>query len=339
MKCFYILIVTLVCFAVLHAQTQLIPGKVQKISIVSKLDNSSQPVKIMPASGDAPRPLLVVLHTWSQSVNSGTGSYVKLCKQKNWHMVFPHFRGPNWTPEACGSDLVISDIEDAVSYMCKNFNVDPKRIYLLGGSGGGHCSLLMAGRRPDLFTAVSSWCPISDIARWHAEKRLHNRHSRYADHIEKSCGGDPAVSPAAKYQAQLRSPLSWLTNAAGETIIDISTGIHDGHTGSVPVGHAIRAYNMLADVNDRISDKDIQFIEKNRRVPDHLAVKTSDPAYGKHTVYLRKISNRVRLTLFEGGHNIFPDIGGEFLERQCVGHAPDFSNGKALNNKMVELTK
>jgi pimeloyl-ACP methyl ester carboxylesterase len=334
MRHFLILLSAISLSSIIAAE---IPIKIQPAQVISKFDQTAQLIRFQSASGNAPRPLLVALHTWSQSGKSGGKNYAELCRKKNWHMVYPHFRGPNWHPDACGSDLVISDIEDAVAYMCKNFNVDTSRIYLLGGSGGGHCALLMAGRRPDLFSAVSAWCPISDIARWHKECRARKR--RYNRDIEKSCGGDPELSPEAKFQAQLRSPLTWLPNAAGKTIIDISTGIHDGHSGSVPVGHAIRAYNILADEADRISDADIEFIEKNRRVPEHLAAKNSDPAYGKHTVYLRKVSSCVRLTLFEGGHNIFPEISGEFLERQVRGQKPDFANGKALDNRMDELAK
>lgn len=310
---------------------------IREVKITSKFDQTAQPAMIMAASGNDARPLLVALHTWSCSYKSDSRGFVQLCKERNWHLIYPNFRGPNWNPDACGSELVVSDIEDAVDYMCRNFNVDRKRIYLFGGSGGGHCTLLIAGRRPDLFCAVSAWCPISDIARWHKDsKKLKNS---YWKHIEISCGGNPEESDNALKEARKRSPLTWLPNAVDKVAVDISTGIHDGHTGSVPVGHAIRAYNILADEKDRISEEDIAFIEKNRAIPAHLKFLPGDPAYGKHKVYLRKVSRQVRLTIFEGGHNILPAVGGEWLSRQSAGNSPDFNTGAAGDSRSLELSK
>ena len=309
----------------------------EKIEILSKVDKTLQPSRIQSACGSEKRPLLVALHTWSYTFDSFCDDYAELCRKKNWHLIYPNFRGPNCTPAGCGSDLAVSDIEDAVEYMRKNYPVDDDHIYLMGGSGGGHFSLLVAGRRPDLFTAISAWCPISDIARWYGESL--ERGNRYAEHIELACSGNPQSDPAAMLQAQLRSPLSWLNNAVNKVPVDISTGIHDGHTGSVPIGQAVRAYNMLAAESDRISEADLEFMEKNEKIPAHLAAENSDPAYGNYTVYLRKSSNMVRLTLFEGGHNIFPEIGGNWLERQSRGGKVDFSDGEALQTKAVELSK
>ena len=145
---------------------------VQDILYPCKIDKSMQDAKFSPAAGTEPRPLVVCLHTWSYDHRQETYErYAELAQLKNWHMIFPKFRGPNWTPEGCGSELVVSDLEDAVAYVKNTVPVDPRRIYLTGGSGGGHCSLLMAARRPDLWTAVSSWCPISDIALWHIQSR------------------------------------------------------------------------------------------------------------------------------------------------------------------------
>ena len=251
--------------------------------------------------------------------------------------IFPHFRGPNWTPEGCGSDAVISDLEDAVAYMKSVCSVDEKRIYLMGGSGGGHASLLMAGRRPDLFTAISAWCPISDVARWHKESLV--RYKNYAEHIEKACGGDPAASEEAAFQARLRSPLTWLSNAANVCPVDIATGIHDGHKGSVPVGQAIRAYNLLAAEEDRISEEDLIYIEERESVPPHLRYQGSDPAYGAIPIYLRKISNRVRLTIFEGGHNILPAAACAWLANQQKPLTPDWQICNGESDKAIELTR
>ena len=129
-------------------------------------------------------------------------------------------------------------------------------------------------------------------------------------------------------EARKRSPLTWLPNAAGATVIEICTGIHDGHAGSVPVGHSIRAFNILAAPEDRISEEDIAFIEEKEQVPEHLAARSDDPAYGDRRIHLRKQSGMVRLTLFEGSHEMLLESAWEWLGRQCSTQAPDWSAGE-----------
>ncbi len=182
---------------------------------------------------------------------------------------------------------------------------------------------------PELWTAVSAWCPISDISRWHRESRERKR--VYADHIESACGGDPETSEKALEEARKRSPVSWLANAKDVLPVDINTGIHDGHTGSVPVGQSIRAYNLLAAPEDRIPEADISFIEENEKIPSHLAAKEGDPAYGTHAILLRKRSRQVRLTIFEGRHDMFFETAFDWLGRQISGHPADFSAGQPID--------
>ncbi len=301
-------------------------NSLEKITYPCSIDNSFQPAFRLLASGTSPRPLLVALHTWSCTCETGIERYTELCRQKNWHLIYPDFRGPNNTPQACGSDLVVADIADAAIYMQKNFAVDSSRVYLSGGSGGGHATLLVAGRRPELWAAASAWCPISDIAAWHREC-LDTRHHGYAEQIELACGGSPLNKAAAWQEALKRSPLTYLQNASGVPL-DISTGIHDGHTGSVPVSQAIQAYNLLAAPPDKIGQEDIEYIVTHERVPQPLLWADHDPAFGAYKVYLRKQSNLVRLSLFEGGHDLLSWPTFDWLERQQKGHAADWATGK-----------
>jgi len=107
-------------------------------------------------------PLLVFLHSWSGSIEQGP-MLVGLAKQRGWVMIAPAFRGINNNPEACASDLASQDIIDAVEYAKSHARIDTDRIYLVGGSGGGHMSLIMAARAPGLWAGVSAWVPISDL--------------------------------------------------------------------------------------------------------------------------------------------------------------------------------
>lgn len=309
----------------------------------SEADNSMQPALIVPAAGEDPRPLAVCLHTWSYGLEERNAQdYVKACAERNWHFIYPLFRGPNWTPQACGSDLVVSDLECAVKYMKEHYAVDDSRIYLVGGSGGGHASLLMAGRHPEVWTAVSSWCPISDIAAWYAQTRDKKKDPSargYDTHISEACGGDPTSCPEAAAQAKHRSPLTWLKNAAGNVILDIGTGIHDGHTGSVPVSHAVLAFNEAADPADRIAQADIDYMVQREEIPEHLRFEGNDPAYGRHRVLLRRTSNKVRLTLFEGGHEILTEAAFGFLDNQVKGADPVWYSGEKSDDGESGLTK
>ena len=311
-----------------------------EIAYPCKIDGTRQPALYWRAAGDGPRPLLVALHTWSYDHTDGYAHYAEYCLRHNWHLIFPKFRGPNWTPEACGSEYAVSDLEDAVRFVQGDAPVDGARVYLCGGSGGGHATLLMAGRRPDLWTAVSAWCPIADVAAWHRESR--ERGNEYAGHIERACGGDPNASAAAMAEARKRSPLTWLPNAIGALPVDINTGIHDGHGGnSVPVSQAIRAFNLLARPEERIPEEVVRELVATEAVPTPWRTAVADPAYGEHHLLLRRISGLVRLTIFEGGHDLLPYPAMEWLSRQRRGEEPSWTPGRppAESGEATRLTR
>ena len=91
----------------------------------------------------------------------------------------------------------------------------------------------------------------------------------------------------------------------------------DGHTGSVPVGHSLRAFNAVAAHNNRFSEDQIQFIETNAKIPLLLSNETSrDPSYGKKRPLLRRQSGKARLTLFRGTHEIIVEAALEWLSHQ-----------------------
>lgn len=314
----------------------------KQITYLSKLDHSMQPALMWAASGTEPRPLAVCLHTWSCGMDQPCTHFLEQCQKRNWHFIFPHFRGANWLPEACGSDLVVSDLEGAVIYMKEHYSVDPGKVYLVGGSGGGHASLLMAGRKPELWSAVSSWCPISDLTAWYVqtkEKKADPSRRSYDDHIFEACGGDPVSDKKASEQAIHRSPLTWMKGAKDKVILDIGAGIHDGHTGSVPISHAILAFNELAEPQDRISREDMVDMTENQRIPDSLRFQGEDPAYLDHPVLLRRTSGLARLTIFEGGHDILTAAAFGFLENQSAGKTPVWDSGSLSDSGETELTK
>jgi pimeloyl-ACP methyl ester carboxylesterase len=298
------------------------------VDVTSTKDGSPQKVVYTQpdsAAKDLPGPavpLLVFLHTWSGSIEQAP-ALSGLAKQRGWVMIAPAFRGPNNRPEACASDLASQDILDAVEYAKAHARIDTNRIYLVGGSGGGHMSLVMAARTPDLWAGVSAWVPISDLTAWHAESSA--RKNNYAKMIEQCCGGKPG--PATEAQYRHRSPLFHLTAAKGVPL-DINTGIHDGHTGSVPVSHSLLAFNVLAAPDKQVSAADIDFMVREQKIPTALAAETqNDPERQKATLF-RRASGNARVTVFEGGHDSEPSAALEWLSRQRKGQPADWSLGQ-----------
>lgn len=271
-------------------------------------------------------PLIVFLHSWSGGFEQGP-PWIDRAKKLGWVLVAPDFRGPNSRPEACASDLASQDILDAVAYARRDARIDASRIYLVGGSGGGHMSLVMAARAPDVWAAVSAWVPISDLAAWHAESKA--RKNNYAKMLEQSCGGAPGPATEAEYRH--RSPLFHLAAAKGVPL-DINTGIHDGHTGSVPVSHSLRAFNVLATPDKQVSAEDIAFMLRERKIPAALAAETQvDPEREKATLF-RRSSGNARVTVFEGGHESESGAAILWLSRQRKGQPADWSLGQAVRS-------
>jgi len=300
-----------------HAMT------VETTSIPSSFDGAEQNIRYLRAV-EKRRPLVVALHTWSHDYRQDdvSAEYFDRCRARDWNCIFPDFRGANNTPAACGSEAAMRDILDAVEWAMDEFAVDPRRIFLVGASGGGHMTLQTASHYPSTWTAVSAWVPISDIARWHRETT--ERGMAYAEHVELCCGGPPGSSAAVDGEYRSRSPLIELWRAH-IVPTDINAGIHDGHggtfggAGSVPVGHSVRAFNELAKAAGRTTDiipeDAIAVIEKEERIPESVTTETrEDPDYGRD-IHLRRQSGLARLTLFEGGHEIIYDAAFAWFER------------------------
>ena len=109
--------------------------------------------------------------------------------------------------------------------------------------------------------------------------------------------------------------------------LDINTGIHDGHTGSVPVSHSLHAFNVLAAPDKQVAAVDIGFMVRERKIPAGLAAETqADPERQKATLF-RRASGNARVTVFEGGHESESSAGVLWLSRQRKGQPADFSLG------------
>ncbi len=303
--------------AVILATACLDAGERTKVSIKSTADGSEQPCYvILPDGFDAtgePVPLLVSLHTWSGNVEQRNKPLEQLADERGWIYVFPHFRGPNSHPDACGSAKAQQDILDAVAWAKAKYPVDPKRVYLTGVSGGGHMTMLMVGCHPDIWTAASAWVGIGDLAAWH------NRHakSRYGAMARESCGGAPGDSDEVDRQYRDRSPVTHL-HRAKDMPLEIAAGVHDGHRGSVPIRHSLGAFNTIARAAGAtpIGEEEIvQLSRKDGRLDNPLASdQVEDPTFGRK-IYLHRHAGPARVTIFEGGHEGIAAAAVEWLAR------------------------
>ena len=293
------------------------PKQVQSVEYPASIDKSQQPMLVFTAKSKEKRPLLVGLHTWSAGYTQAGGEavYARWSIEKDWHFIHPHFRGPNKTPDACGSEKVVQDIIDAVEYMTKHHNVDSNRIYLVGASGGGHTSLLMAGRAPDIWAGVSAWVPISDLHVWWQQKDT-GKHAKYARQIEKVVGGRPDQKNEALQQCIKRSPITYLQNASGVNL-DINAGITDGHSGgSVPFTHSLYAFNKVVPEKNRIDSEWIEEFYRKQTLPAGFEKANRDPLYEKKQVVFRKIHRNSRVSIFQGKHEIIHNAALNWLAQQ-----------------------
>lgn len=274
------------------------------VRIESTMDGNFENAYFHGAVSGTPQPLVVSLHTWS-------GDYTQhdplalLCKSEDLNYIHPNFRGPNWTIEACCSELAINDIDDSITYALENGNVDPSRIYVIGVSGGGYATLAMFMKSRHKIRKFSAWVPISDLSAWYEESLI--RGNRYSNDI-LACTGSGEKGLDRK-QSELRSPLHWETrpNRLGESELAIHAGVYDGIQGSVPITHSINFYNkVLADLYPGGSKSAVSEIEKAKLLEFRKPLGDFGIIGGRE-ICLEKSHGNLRLIIFTGNHEILPE--------------------------------
>jgi dipeptidyl aminopeptidase/acylaminoacyl peptidase len=288
------------------------PGR-QRVTIRSTRDGSLQPSYIIVPPGYDPNgpavPLVVALHTWSYTLEQRHQQFEAGTTQRNWIYLFPNFRGVDDHAEACGSELAQQDVLDAVEWARARMKIDSKRIYLWGWSGGGHMALLMASRQPELWTAVSAWAGITDMAAYYREQ------DPGTDSQLRGCmGGAPGASTAIDGQYTARSPITNIARAS-RIPIDIWNGRDDS---DVSPTHAIQAFNRLATATGSplISAEETGQLTR----PDgHLdgpqsSDQTTDTKLGRE-IFLRRLAGPSRVTIYKGSHETFAAPTFEWFEK------------------------
>lgn len=208
--------------------------KQQEIWVKSSLDGTMQPSLFYKSESKETRPLLVGLHTWSYGRCNQIDNMLPMAERYDFNLLLPEFRGPNLSSnpdctKACGSDYAKQDVVDAIAHLVAQEDVDEKNIFLLGGSGGGHMALLMAGMCPELFKAVGAFVPITDLSKWTQQ----NDH--YCPHVQACCG--------SQEEMRKRSPITYL-----DTIAKANVKIfHGKYDAVVPVSHSLTLFNEIME--------------------------------------------------------------------------------------------
>ncbi len=291
-----------------------------EIEIPREGEEPGQPAVWYDSGSDRKKPLLLALHSWSEDYQQHFGiPYAVFARKNDWVFIHPDFRGEFDNEDATASEKAVRDILLALEYARAKASVDESRIYVTGFSGGAMMTLIMAGRYPEKFTAVSAWVPIYDLNDWY-EDLLQTPFAyteKYQEDIEASCGGAPDTDEQAREECSRRSPSAYLKNARGKDIrVFVSGGLQDPF---VPPSHAIRVFNDLADPEDSISEEDYLYIDENQSLPEGLeGQEVSDRFFEEadlEVVFTRESSN-VTLFLFDGGHDIIYNKNLDWLSRQ-----------------------
>ena len=300
--------------------------KFDSAKTISPLDGEEQSLLYWAPDGasESATPLFVFLHSWSSDYLQDNTKWFVECERRKWIWVHPDFRGVNQSPKACGSEFARQDILDAIRFARDTWKVDDERIYLAGVSGGGHMSLLMAGHHPEQFSAVSSWVGPNDLADWHRFHVKDGKPQKYAQMIEASLGGPPGASQAIDDDYRDRSPVFQLSRVA-DLPVSIWAGVKDGHTGSVPISHSLRAFNTIASAHgtSQITQQEIEALSVRMRLPNPTESDSAEDLTLGRKIQLRRTSGRSVVTIFEGGHESVPEAAFAWLEQQRRRVAPN----------------
>jgi hypothetical protein len=259
-------------------------------------DNQIQKAYFYSSSQNQKTPLIVSLHSWSGDYKQ-YDPLAELVKKEDWNYIHPDFRGANDSPDACMSEAVIQDIDDAIKYAIENGKIDEGKIIVVGASGGGMAVMGMYLRSSYNLYYCMAWAAISDLEAWYFQ-------SKYADDIysKNILQSTDSGNTLDIGEARRRSPLfiSPLEKKLG--MIEIYAGINDGYTGSVSILHSLLFYNKISSfcglTDVLVSDQDIIML-LSRSIKDN-----GGEYIDKRRILYKKSSKNIGLFIFDGTHEI-----------------------------------
>jgi pimeloyl-ACP methyl ester carboxylesterase len=136
------------------------------------------------------------------------------------------------------------DTIGTVRYMLAHYNVTLEQIYLVGSSMGGQAAAVTAAKYPDVFAAVTTVKPPTDMAQWYWESA-----SDHQDWMARECYLLAGVPPAPTGQTPTQNPFcyarrSGLSFARNDLHVPISIS-HSLVDTLVPVTHSLRLRDTI----------------------------------------------------------------------------------------------
>ncbi|MDH5721798.1 MAG: prolyl oligopeptidase family serine peptidase [Alphaproteobacteria bacterium] len=240
------------------------------------------------------RPLVVNLHTWDYDYTQ-QNPLGYLAFDKGFNYIHPDFQGKSNHPDACLSDKVITNIDEAIDWALENWKADPEKIYLVGFSGGAYTALGYYFKGKHKLAGTFAWAPISDLERWFYES-LYRRNQYAKDILECTSGSDEILEEEMKR----RSPLYMEYRENGP--LKLYAGSDDGMDGnSVPISHSLEFYNKIVAQEHRIPDETLRSLLV-RGVPK------TGKMMGNRDIFYEAIAPNAQILIYHGGHEFFPDI-------------------------------
>ncbi len=300
-----LLVVGLLVVALGDALGQDWPKESQEDSVRSSMDGTLQKFRYYRSTAAQPQPLVVSLHQWSSDYTNAQGSLVSPAIARNWNYIHPNFRGSNTTYQACGSDYVVRDIDDAIAWAEQHMPVDTSRIYVIGASGGGYaalCHLMKSTRR---VRAYHAYVPITDLENWYVESLARN--NKYAQNIMDCTNSTDSLDVKT---ARERSPMHMTVDPGRLRSIRVHlyAGVHDGYTGAVPITHSLLFYNkLLADMHVKSSKAYIPPEDMIRLLSARSYPNPQEEYIEGRKIHYQKTHRGIALIIFEGGHELLEE--------------------------------
>lgn len=283
-----------------------LPSGYSQVAVTSSLDGMGQDVAIIEPQQEMTQPVPLVVYLHGSSVNFDDilrrPEIIAEADHRGWLLAAPDFRGE--LINHCGDEYAQQDILDTVNWAKENYPVDENRIYLIGFSGGGFMSMVMAHRYPDIWAAVSTWSGFPDLL----ANYEYRGHTRYGDILRTCFDGDPNVSPEVAERFRQRSPITYFTPEAELPPLDLNGQKDDTN---VPVDSSMLAYRAL--VPGSISDEEMASIFRGQPVPEGMYLHV-DPSTGRD-IYLRREADNLRVTIRSGGHEILAAPAFEWFDQ------------------------
>ena len=202
---------------------------------IASRDNKKIPAKIyLPPTFNAKSkqkyPMVVFVHGagYLQNVINGWNNYYRefmfneLLTQKGYVVIDIDYRGSagygrDWRTDVYdflgGKDY--DDHIDSIDYMVKNYNVNPAKVGVYGGSYGGFMAAMLAERAPDKIAAAAALRPVFDWKNYYASSPGYT--AQRLGFPDKNPEAYKRSSPIS-YADQLKRPLLILHGEADDNV-------------------------------------------------------------------------------------------------------------------------